>query len=120
MDESTVPTRTRRQWEAATRVRISNGESASVVEADFVKQGLDPQTAKAILDDAVNDLRARAKRLLIGGAAVAGLGVFVTMASYSAATSGSNGGEYWLWYGPMIAGAIVVLVALGRLLSVRR
>jgi len=120
MDEAAVPTRSKRQWEAAAKVRISKGDSGSVVEADFVKQGLDPQSAKAVLDEAVRNVRSRATRLLIGSTAFAGLGLFVTVASYSAATSSPYGGTYWIWFGPIIAGGIVALVALGRLLSVRR
>lgn len=120
MDDTIILNRSKRQWEAAAKVRISNGEPGSVVEADFVKQGLDPQFARAIIDDAVQKVRSRATSLLIGSIAFAGLGLFVTLASYSAATSGSLGGTYWIWYGPIIAGGIVALVALSRLLRVRR
>ena len=120
MNDTTVPNRSRRQWEAEARVRLSKGESGSVVEADFVTQGLDAQSAKAILDEAVRSARSRAAGLLIGSTAFAGLGLLVTVASYSAATSSSYGGTYWIWYGPIIVGGIAALVALGRLLSVRR
>lgn len=117
MDETAIPSRSKRQWEASAKVRISNGEPGSVVEADFVKQGLDPQFAKEIIDDAVQKVRSRATGLLIGSIAFAGLGLLVTVASYSAA---SYDGTYWIWYGPIIAGCIVALVALSRLLRVRR
>ena len=120
MNETAVTTRSKRQWEAAAKVRISKGEPGSIVEADFVKQGLDPQSAKTIIDDAVYNVRSRAIRLMIGSLAFAGLGLFVTVASYSAAMSGSTDGTYWIWYGPVIAGGIVALVALSRLLRVRR
>ena len=120
MDEGVVLNRSKRQWEAAAKTRISKGESGSVIEADFVKQGLDPQYAKAILDEAVRSVRSSATRLLVGSTAFAGLGLFVTVASYSAAASSSYGDTYWIWFGPIIAGGIVALVALGRLLGVRR
>lgn len=120
MDKTTIPSRSKRQWEVAAKVRISNGEPGSVVEADFVKQGLDPQSAKALIDDAVQKVRSGATGLLICSIALAGLGLFVTVASYSAATSSSCGGTYWIWHGPIVAGGIVALVALSRLLRVRR
>jgi hypothetical protein len=120
MDETTVPNRSRRQWEAAAKVRISKGESGSVVEADFVKQGLDPQSAKAIVDEAVAKVRSRATRLLIGSSAFAGLGLFVTLATYSTATSNPQGGIYIIWWGSIVAGGIGALVAVARLLRVRR
>ena len=120
MDENALSGRSKRQWEAEAKVRVSKGESGSDVEADFVKQGLAPQSAKAILDDAVHKVRSRATGLLIGSAAFAGLGLLVTVASYSAATSTPSGGTYWIWYGPIIAGGIAALVAMGRLLNIRR
>ncbi|MGB2997667.1 MAG: hypothetical protein WBC59_03415 [Phycisphaerae bacterium] len=120
MNNTSIPSRSRRQWEAEARIRVTKGESGSSVEADFVKQGLDSQSAKTIADEAVANARSRATRLLIGSTAFAGLGLFVTVASYSAATSNPYGGPYWIWYGPIIAGGIAALVALGRLLNVRR
>jgi hypothetical protein len=116
----TVPTPSRRQLEAAARTRVSKGEVGTQVENDFMKQGLEPEIAKAIVDEAVRAARKRAVRLLVGSSAFAGLGLLVTAGSYSAATSSPYGGTYLIWYGPMIAGGIVALVALGRLLSVRR
>lgn len=120
MKDAVVPNRSRRQWEAQARVRVSRGETGSKVEADFVQQGLDSHSAKTILDEAVASARSRATRLLFGSAAFAGLGLIVTIGSYSAATSSHSGGTYWIWYGPIIAGAIAALVALGRLLNIRR
>jgi len=120
MKEANVPNRSRRQWEAEAKVRVSKGESGSVVEADFVKQGLDSQSAKAIVEEALAGARSRATGLLIGSTAFAGLGLVVTVASYSAATSTLYGGTYWIWYGPIVAGGIAALVALGRLLKIRR
>lgn len=121
MDEATRPIRSKRQWEALAKLRISKGAPGSDVEADFVKQGLDPQSARAIVDETISSLRSSATGLLIGSAAFAGIGLIVTVASYSAATSRPyGGGTYWIWYGPVIAGGISALVALGRLLSIRR
>jgi len=120
MNESEPINRSRRQWEAVARTRVSKGESGRSVEAEFVKQGLDVQSARAIVDEAVRVARSRAVRLLVGSASFAALGLFVTVASYSTATAGPSGGTYLIWYGPMIAGGILSLIALTRLLSIQR
>jgi len=106
MKDASVPNRSRRQWEAEAKVRVSKGESGSVVESDFVKQGLESQSAKAIVDEAIAGARSRATGLLIGSAAFVGPGLLVTVASYSAATSTPYGGTYWIWYGPIVTGGI--------------
>jgi hypothetical protein len=85
---------------------------------EFVQQGLDPALARAILDEAVEKARSRATGLLVGGIAVAGLGLIVSIATYSEAMS--SGGTYFIWYGPVIAGAGVAFAGLVRLLKVRR
>ncbi len=120
MSETTAPSRSRRQWEALAKLRISQGEPGSAVEADLVQQGLDAQSAKAILDEAIDSVRSRAKALLIGSLLVAGFGILVTLVSYSAARSSYAGGTYWVWYGPVIAGGILAVVALVRLARTRR
>ena len=91
MDNATIVPRSKRQWEATAKVRVSKGESGSDVEADFVKQGLDTQSAKEIIDSAICNVRSRAIRLLIGSTVFAGLRLFVTVGSYSAATSSPHG-----------------------------
>ena len=118
MSEAPVPNRSRRQWEAEAKVRISRGEVGSFVEADFIKQGLDADSARAIVDQVVRNARSRAAGLLIGSTLFAGLGLLVTIASYSAAAS--SGGIYWIWYGPVVAGGIAALIALARLAGIRR
>ena len=120
MSEAPVPKRSKRQWEAQAKVRISRYEAGSSVEADFVKQGLDRETARAIVDEAVRSARSRATTLLVGSTLFAGLGLLVTIASYSEAASSPSGGVYWIWYGPVIAGGIAALIALGRLSGIRR
>ena len=120
MDETTQPIRTRRQWEAVAKIRLSKGECGSEVETDFVKQGLDPQSAKAILDQAFRNVRSRAKALLIASSAFSGLGLIVTVASYYAAASSLSGGTYFIWYGAVIAGGTAALIAVARLIQVRR
>jgi hypothetical protein len=120
MNETNELTRSRRQWEAVAKLRVFQGESGSAVEADFVRKGLDVQSAKAILDDAVEKVRSRATALLVGSIFVMGLGILVTLVSYSAARSSYSGGTYWIWYGPVIGGGILAVVALRRLLRARR
>jgi hypothetical protein len=120
MDEQAQPKRSRRQWEAMAKMRISKGESGSDIEKDFVRQGLDPQSSRVIVESAIRNRRSRAIALMIGGSAFAGLGLFVTLASYSAVASSYRGGTYWIWFGPIIAGSIAALVGLRRLLRARR
>lgn len=109
-----------RQWKAKARVRISKGEAGYSVEADFINQGLNPETAKTIIDEAVQNLRFRAIRLLVGSTLLAGLGLLVSVASYSAATSSYSDGAYILWWGPIVSGSIMTIVALKRVLCVRK
>jgi len=116
MNESEPINRSRRQWEAVARTQVSKGESGTSVEAEFVKQGLDVHSARTIVDEAVRVARSRAVRLLVGSASFAALGLFITVASYSTA----NGGTYLIWYGPMIVGGILSLVALIRLMNIQR
>ena len=111
-------TRSRQQWAAEAKSRISRRESGSQVEADFMRRGLDRRTAKAVVNEAVAKLRSRAFGLLIGSGAFAALALFVTLGSYSEAKA--HGGAYWIWYGPVVVGGIAALAALARLLSVRR
>ena len=120
MNDATVPSRSKRQWEAEGKACVAKGKSGTEVEVDLVKQGLDTQAAKTIVDEAIASARSRATVLLIGSIAFAGLGFIVTVASYSAATSTSYGGTYFIWFGPIIVGGITALVALGRLLNIRR
>jgi len=120
MSEIAPITRSRRQWEAVARKRVSKGELGTSVETEFVKLGLDAQSVKAIVDEAVRSARSRTTGLLVGSASFAALGLFVTIASYSSATSNPGGGTYWIWYGPIVAGGIVSLVALVKLLTIRR
>jgi len=120
MNEATTPMRSRRQWAAAARSRVAKGEAGSEIEAEFLREGLDPEQAKTIVDDAIGSVRSRATGLLVGSIAFAGLGLIVTVASYSAATSNPYGGTYFIWFGPVVVGGITALVALGRLLNIRR
>jgi hypothetical protein len=120
MNEEQKPARSRRQWEAVAKARISKGEPGTAVEADFAREGLDAQTARSLVDQAVSRARSRAAGLLIGSSAFAVLGLVVTIGSYSEAASSPGGGTYWIWYGPVIAGGIAAIIALVRLASIRR
>jgi len=100
---------------------VWKGEPGGTIEAEFVNQGLDAETAKLIVDEAISRARSRATRLLIGSASFAALGLIVTISTYSAATSNPyGGGRYWIWFGPVITGGIASLIAIGKLLNIRR
>ncbi len=120
MDVTDITNRSRRQWEALARARLRKGERGTALEAEFTKEGLSPNIAKEIVEKAIQCARARAIKLMIGSASFAALGLFVTVASYTAATSSSSDGTYWIWYGPIVVGGIVSLVALCQLMSIRR
>jgi len=120
MNETDAINRSQRQWEAIARTRVWKGEPGGAIESEFVNQGLDAQTAKSIIDEAICNARSRATRLLIGSISFAALGLFVTIATYSAATSNPYGGHYWIWFGPVIAGGIASLIAIGKLMNIRR
>ena len=120
MDASDTFQRTRRQWEALAKAQLRKGQPGSHVESEFVKEGLAPQIAKVVVEEAIRSARARATRLLIGSASFAALGLFVTASSYSTATSRPYGGTYLIWFGPVVCGGIAALVALARLMNIRR
>ncbi len=120
MSEPASSARSRRQWEAYAKARISSSTAGSEVETDLIAEGLDPQSAREIVSSAMASLRARATKLLIGSLAFAACGLLVTIGSFSAASSGASGGEYFIWFGPVIAGGIAAVVALMRLLSIRK
>lgn len=119
MEEIVQLNRSRRQWEAVAKARVSKGEAGISIEAEFVQQGLDAETAKATVGNAVRSARSHATGLLVGSASFAVLGLLVTVGSYSAATSSPSGGTYLIWYGPIVVGGILSLVALGRLLRIK-
>jgi hypothetical protein len=101
-------------------VRISKGEPGSVVEASFVDEGLDPVSARVLVDAAVDRARSRATTWLLGGLALAGVGVAATAASYSEAAANPDAEAYWIWYGPIITGGVFAIMAIGRLVKIRR
>lgn len=113
------PKRSKRQWQAEAKIRVSKGECGSAVEADFTCRGLDVQTARDAVDEAVHAVRKGALNLLIGSV-VAGIGVAVTIVSFFTALSTSDDGWFMLWCGPISCGGITGVVALCRLLTIRR
>jgi hypothetical protein len=104
-----------RQWVAEASWRVSKGESGSGIQADFVKQGLEPQSAKTIVDEAIDNALSRATQMLICGGAFAGLGLIVTVVSCSKEPSAPS----FIWYGPIICGGLTAIVGLRRLRNIR-
>ncbi len=119
MDGPDTLQRSRRQWEALAKARLRTGERASRIESEFVNDGLTPQIAREVVEEAIRNARASATALLIGSTSFAGLGLLVTLASYLAATSRPYGGTYLIWFGPVVGGGIAALIALARLMSIR-
>ena len=73
MIDATIRTRSKRQWEAEARARVIKGEPGSGDEADFVKQGLDPESSQDYRGRSRCQCAIRATGLLLGsGAARAG------------------------------------------------
>lgn len=120
MEASGTLERSRRQWEALAKGRLRKGEAGSDIESGFMSEGLAPLIAREVVEEAIRNARASATKLLIGSLLFAALGLFVTLATYSAATSSEEGGTYLIWFGPMVCGGIVALVALARLMKIQR
>jgi hypothetical protein len=119
MEEVTILKRSRRQWQAEARLRVAKGEAGSLIGETFVQQGLDPKSAEEIVCGAQAKARSRAIWLLVVCLSLAGLGILVTVASFANAAHLPEGGTYFIWFGPVIAGAAGALVAIGRLDKIR-
>jgi hypothetical protein len=117
METPPIHARSFRQWKAQATIRVASGESGSLVAAEMDADGIDPQVARATVEEVIRRRRTSAIGLLVGGLGFAALAFVVTVASLLLATRTSN--QFWIWYGPMVIGPIVAIVGLVRLLKVR-
>ncbi len=104
-----------RQWQARVRDRVRQGQTSDQIVNELVRSGFSPQEAQGIVRQARQSHVSGGLKLLIGGLAFAFLGVVVTVGTYASASS-SGGGEYLIWFGPIIAGGLLALIGLVRML----
>ena len=53
--------------------------------------------------------RSRALRTVVAGAVLAGVGLIISVATYAAAASNPRGGSYFVAFGPVILGIILMV-----------
>ena len=110
--------RSPRQWQAFIRRRIRQYASPHAVWQEAVDQGLPPPDAVHFIDQERRAFRVGAVIMIVVGAVMAILGLAVTVASYTAAAAGPRGGSFLIWWGPILFGAVVVLLGIVRLLRI--
>ena len=95
---------------------MRQGMPAAKVEEVLRAQGFDAAAASAIVTEAnrtKDERRAAAKRGMIIGAVISGIGIAVTVGTYLAAANG--GGTYVVWWGLIVVGAIRFFRGLNQL-----
>jgi hypothetical protein len=53
--------------------------------------------------------RSRATRTMVVGAVLAAFGLIITVATYAAASSNPRGGSYYVAFGPIIFGVVLIV-----------
>jgi hypothetical protein len=104
------------QWQAYARAHLEARRPVGQLLAEMAASGVPQPYAFGFLAQAVSQMRQRATRFIVGGLAAVALGVIVTVATMLAAQH-SGGGEYLMWWGPVIFGAIAA--AYGAYLYLR-
>ncbi len=115
MDEREVESRSPRQWEAIAELRIRQGESGTMVLRYLVEKELPQDQARRIVEKASRSARSGSLILVIIGSVAVLLGIVVTVASYLVADSSPFGGTYYIWWGPVVFGLVVLLIGVVRL-----
>lgn len=103
------------QWRAHIRQRIRRHVSAHHVWQEAVSEGLNAVDAQRFIDEEVSSLRSGAVIMIVVGVLIALLGAVVTIATFLAATR-QPGGQFFIWFGPVLFGGCVALVGIVRLL----
>ncbi|MCA6362405.1 MAG: hypothetical protein IM638_05165 [Bacteroidetes bacterium] len=95
-------------WETATSM-VGSGISPQTIYEILTENGIPPQTAQHLVQKALKETDPETgeastggRDMLIGGLWIAG-GLIITIGTYSMA---SNGGTYFITYGPIIYGVI--------------
>lgn len=108
-----------RQVSALVRKRIAEGEAGTDVVEDLFRDGFTREQAEAIVQDAADTARRGARKMIVTGGLFAAVAFVISIGTYSSATSNPAGGEYLIWWGPIVAGLIAVAVGMTRLSRIR-
>src|SRR5262245_27258186 len=97
---------------------LRQGKSPSEVEDALVDKGIERKTASIVVDKltvAQTNVKKEegTKNMMIGGL-ICLVGIIITAATYSAASSGSGGGKYVVAWGAIVFGAIRFFRGLGQ------
>ncbi len=97
---------------------LRQGKSPAEVEDALVDKGIERKTAAIVVDKlAVAQVNVKkeegTKNMMIGGL-ICLVGIIITAASYSSASSGSGGGQYVIAWGAILFGAIRFFRGLGQ------
>jgi hypothetical protein len=110
--------RTPRQWRAYAEQALSKGAPPDRVMADMAAQGCPWDQAEAAIQEARASQHRSADTIIGCSAAAALIAFLVTVGTFIAATDG-GGGAYLIWWGPMLLGAIGIIIGVARKLSIR-
>jgi hypothetical protein len=100
-------------------MHIRGGVPGRRVVEELRGHGLDDRVASNLVRDILAAHRQRATVLLVAGCILLALGLVVTLATYSNASSQPGGGIYVVWFGAVIAGFSAAVFALVRLVRLR-
>ena len=106
--------RTTRQWQAYAELALSKGASKDAALSDMLNAGCPDGVAREVIEYALDIQRRSANRLLGCSVAFMLAGILVTAFTYAAATSSAGGGTYFIWWGPVVCGALGAIVGLCR------
>lgn len=102
---------------------MKRGQSDQAIQIELVAKGLSPDVAMTIINN-LRQVRSQGsgssamKNMLIG-AAIAIVGIVITVGTYASAASTPGGGRYVVFYGLIIVGAIQFLRGLFGLFTGR-
>jgi len=110
--DGSAPPRTLRQWQAHAEQSLPRGVPWDKLLGEMVATGCPEEQARSVLQTALASQRKAASGLVRWGSIIAAAGVGVSLTTYAFASE--SGGTYFLWYGPIILGAILVMIGLTR------
>jgi hypothetical protein len=98
-------------WDYAL-ARLAARADPARVEKELVGRGLAPDEAREFIraagDQVASTRRRQGVMQAIGGAVLIVAGAAVTVMTYSRAASNPEGGQYTVWYGAIVFGAILL------------
>jgi hypothetical protein len=113
-----------RQLRAAVRQQVRRGCRGSQVVGDLVRGGVPADAAETLVQETLDSARSGAEGIVVLGIIMVVLGIIVTYASYaSAATQAVHSGGhvvfFWVWFGPVVVGVILVILGVARVTKYR-